>query len=488
MRSGGILLHISSLPGEYGIGSLGAEAFKFVDFLEKAGQKYWQVLPLGPTSYGDSPYQTFSAFGGNPYFIDLNLLIEEGLLTPGDCQPLAAAPADKVDYAHQYRHRVPVLKKAFQRFSADAGFEKFKKKHRHWLDDYALFMAIKSLKPEADWSKWDYPYRIRSKKALADFLNEREDEVEFWKFVQHMFFRQWFRLKAYANERGIKIIGDMPIYVSYDSADVWSQPEYWLLDERRCPEVVAGVPPDLYSETGQLWGNPIYDYEAMESDGFSWWIRRIKNALEMFDVVRIDHFRGFESFYTVRADARDAREGRWFKGPGYKLFARVKEELGEAEIIAEDLGFMTPEVHELREACGFPGMKILQFGFDHKTDSEYAPHNYTRNAVVYPGTHDNSTLRGWLKTLSKEDYKYFCKYMQVRGRGRRAVRRAISACLGSICRLAIIPIQDYLFLDDRARFNCPSTLGGNWVWRLRPKALSDKLAARIRGLTELYRR
>ena len=391
MRAGGILLHISSLPGNYGIGTFGDRAYGFVDFLAKAGQKYWQVLPLGPTSHGDSPYQTFSAFAGNPYLIDLDLLVRAGLLMPEECQGLEPKRPNRVDYAQQYQNRFPVLKATYRRFTGNAEFARFKEEQAFWLDDYALFMAIKSLKPEVDWSKWDFPYRNRSRKVLAEFIASNHDEIEFWKFVQYMFFRQWFNLKAYANAHGINIIGDMPIYVSYDSADVWAHPDQWQLDDRHRPELVAGVPPDAYSPVGQLWGNPIYDYEAMEQDGFSWWVKRIRHALTLFDVVRIDHFRGFESYWAVHAGALDARDGRWYKGPGYKLFARIRQELGAVNIIAEDLGFLTPEVHELRKACGFPGMKVLQFGFDHKADSEYAPHNHEYNAVIYSGTHDNPT-------------------------------------------------------------------------------------------------
>ncbi|MDD4076759.1 MAG: 4-alpha-glucanotransferase [Bacilli bacterium] len=490
MRASGILLHVSSLPGGYGIGTLGKEAYRFVDFLSKANQKYWQVLPLGPTSFGDSPYQTFSAFAGNPYFIDLDLLVEDDLLTTDDCRILMTKPIDKVDYAHQYRYRILMLKKAYNQFVHNtqlSEFYDFKLKHSDWLEDYALFMAIKYQKPEADWSKWKPEYKNRNKRALALFANSHHQEIDFWKFVQYKFFMQWLRLKEYANAHNVQIIGDMPIYVSYDSADVWARPEYWQLDEGLKPTVVAGVPPDFYAKTGQLWGNPIYDYDLMEQDGFSWWIKRMKSGFEIFDVIRIDHFRGFEAYYAVPTPAKDATNGQWIKGPGYKLFSHLKAVLGNGKIIAEDLGFLTPSVYELLAACGYPGMKILQFGFDHREDSEYAPHNYSYNSVAYPGTHDNSTLKGWLKNLNKEDYRYFCDYMQVKNR-RKAVDRAIIECFKSPCWLSIIPIQDYLRLDDRARFNIPSTLGGNWVWRLKPGILTEKLAARIRRLTRLYRR
>lgn len=491
MRGSGILLHISSLPGPYGIGTFGKEAYNFIDFLTKAKQKYWQVLPLGPTSYGDSPYQTLSAFAGNPYFIDLDILKEQGLLEEDELKNLPRRDTKTVDYGLQYRERFRILRAAFNRFQKmnlnPDSYLKFLSDHAWWLDDYALFMTLKTKFDGKSWDLWPEQYRFRNRESLNKFKEENPEDIEFWKFIQFQFFSQWQGIKEYANLNGIKIIGDMPIYVAYDSADVWCLPEFWQLDEALIPKAVAGVPPDGFTEDGQLWGNPLYDYEVMEKDGFSWWVKRISFSFELFDSLRIDHFRGFEGYYSVPFGEKTARYGTWVKGPGMKLFSKIKEELGELDIIAEDLGFLTPAVREMLAACGFPGMKIFQFGFNPKAESEYAPHTYTKNSVVYPGTHDSSTLKGWLKERSREEYLYYKEYLQFK-RKKDAVWRGIVECFKSVCNTCIIQMQDYLELDDSARFNVPSTLGGNWLWRARKKDFSNRLAERIARLVTIYYR
>lgn len=488
MRGSGILLHISSLPGPYGIGTFGKEAYRFVDFLSEAKQKYWQILPLGPTSYGDSPYQTLSAFAGNPYFIDLEILMTEGLLTENDLIGLPRGDTERVDYGLQFRKRFEILRTAYRHFDCqDDSFLSFTEKNAWWLDDYALFMSLKTKFDNRSWDMWPAPYRFRDKEALNSYRKEAGSEIGFWKFVQYQFFKQWKELKKYANSQGIKFIGDIPIYVAFDSADVWCAPAYWQLTDELVPKAVAGVPPDGFTPDGQLWGNPLYDYDIMEKDGFSWWIKRISFSFELFDVLRIDHFRGFESYYAVPFGDKTARYGKWVKGPGYKLFSKIKEALGELDIIAEDLGYLTPEVRNMLKECGFPGMKIFQFGFDPHHESEYAPHNYTKNSVVYPGTHDSSTLKGWLQRRSREEYQYYKEYLRFK-RKKDAVWRGIVECFKSVCDTCIIQMQDYLELDDSARFNIPSTLGGNWVWRVKKKHLSEKLAKKIAGLVKVYYR
>jgi len=478
MRGSGLLLHISSLPNPYGIGTLGKEAYQFVDFLKKAGQKYWQVLPLGPTSYGDSPYQTFSAFAGNPYFIDLDQLCKEKLLKKSEYQILKTDPSASIDFSFQYQHRFVILKLAFERFlkaSNHDQFNQFISDNQMWLADYALFMAIKEHMPEGNWHLWDYELKIRDPKALKRFQKDNARDIQFWMFLQYKFFEQWHALKNYANEKGIKIIGDMPIYVAYDSSDVWANPKYWQLDQELNPLSVAGVPPDHFAITGQLWGNPLYNYDLMEKDGFKWWIERIRESLKLFDVVRIDHFRGFEAYYSVPFTDKTAENGHWVKGPGMKLFSKVKEILGEVQIIAEDLGFLTAEVYQLLHDCGYPGMKILQFGFDARSDSEYAPHNYVKNAVVYTGTHDNLPIEAWIDSLNPKDYQYFMDYLHLNDR-KKAGFTAILECLKSVCEIAIIPMQDYLALKGEARMNRPSFLGGNWIWRVQKAAMNEQLA------------
>lgn len=487
MRGSGILLHISSLPNRYGIGSLGKEAYNFIDFLKKSGQKFWQVLPIGPTSYGDSPYQTFSAFAGNPYFIDLDILCSEKLLKKQEYVHLRCN-MNQVDYAFQYHHRFQVLKIAFKRFlnqTSDEDYFRFLEANKKWLEDYALFMAIKYQQLEGNWASWEEPYKVREPNAIMSFKNKNKNEICFWKFLQYKFFEQWKALKQYANENNISIIGDMPIYVAYDSSDVWANPTYWQLDADLNPVSVAGVPPDLFSATGQLWGNPLYKYDLMEQEGFAWWINRIEESLKLFDIVRIDHFRGFEAYYSIPFSHKTAEFGQWIKGPGYKLFSKIKEALGDVKIIAEDLGYLTPEVYDLLDKCNFPGMKILQFGFSPYANSEYIPHNYSKNTVCYPGTHDNSTLKGWIKSLNLDELSYLKAYLGIK-KENEIVEKAIKECLKSVSDITIIPLQDYLELDDSARFNIPSILGGNWIWRIKTRVLTEKLASKINSWAKLY--
>ncbi len=491
MRGSGILLHISSLPSPYGIGTIGKSAYQFIDFLVKAGQKYWQVLPLGPTSYGDSPYQTFSAFAGNPYFIDLDTLIAEGLLERQDLQslPLIDNPR-RVDFEKIYKTRFYILEKAYDRFVRKGDLtacNRFIDENKFWLEDYALFMAIKSMNVEGNWFGWSELYRTRNKETMECFKKNHKGKIEFWYFIQYKFFEQWLKLKQYANDHGIQIIGDMPIYVAYDSSDVWANPKYWQLDENLIPKVVAGVPPDYFARTGQLWGNPIYDYRLMEKEGYSWWIQRIEESFKIYDVVRIDHFRGFESYYAIKYTDKTAEFGKWVKGPGYSLFKKIKEKLGDLPIIAEDLGFLTPEVYQLLHETRYPGMKILQFGFDPNSDSEYLPHNYSKNSIAYTGTHDNKTLKDWLASISDEEKEFCFDYANI-NHETEAVNKLIKCALASPSETVIIPFTDYLELGEEARFNIPSTLGNNWVWRMVKADLTESLQKRILKNTKIYKR
>lgn len=488
MRTCGILLHITSLPNKYGIGTVGKCAYDFVDFLKASKQSAWQVLPIGPTSYGDSPYQTFSAFAGNPYFIDFDLLKEEGLLEETDYAFMETSNETEVDYAYQYNNRFDVLKRAYDRFDKEnKEYKKFKKANKDWLEDYSLFMTLKYLNNGASWWKWEKPLKLHKKSALTKIKQEYQDNIEFWSFLQYKFFEQWMNLKKYANENGIKIIGDIPIYVAHDSSDVWANPKNWQMDENGEPVNVAGCPPDAFSETGQLWGNPIYNYELMEQEGFTWWIKRVQKSFELYDTVRIDHFRGFESYYSIKYGSENAVNGEWVKGPGIKLFNAIKEKLGEVDIIAEDLGFITEDVYELLRKTGYPGMKILQFGFDSKSDSEYLPHNYVKNCVAYPGSHDNMTVLSWFRGLSEDDKWFVRNYLDMRD-DYFICDKVIRACLSSVADTVIIQMQDYIGLGDEGRMNTPSTLGGNWTWRLPKHYLNDSQAGYLAFLATTYRR
>ena len=410
MRKSGIILPIFSLPSNYGIGTFGIEAYKFVDFLKNSNQKYWQILPVGPTSYGDSPYQSFSTFAGNPYFIDLDLLVADGLLAIPNIEKYEFGnDIDYVDYSVMYQNRYKVLRSAYKVKTQEIEnkINIFRDENKEWIEDYALFMALKDYNKGASWNSWDDEIKFRTEEGLKKYKDLLKEEIDFHVFLQYLFFKQWNSLKSYANENGIEIIGDIPIYVAQDSADVWSNSSLFRLDENLNPIEVAGCPPDAFSETGQLWGNPIYDWDAMEKEDYKWWVRRFKESRKIFDVIRIDHFRGFESYWAIPFEDETAINGQWKKGPGIKVFNAIKKELGNVQVIAEDLGYITEEVRNLLDECGYPGMKVLQFAFDPNGDSEYLPHNYTSNYVVYTGTHDNDTIKGWYESLSKEE-KDFC--------------------------------------------------------------------------------
>lgn len=488
-RASGILMHISSLPGKYGIGDFGPEAYSFVDFLVKAGQKNWQILPLGVTGFGDSPYQCFSAFAGNPYFIDLDEFLTRGYLTSEAVKgfDLGSNPA-QVDYGQLYVNKMKALRLAYAKAKAEIWTElqDFAAVNADWLREFALFMAIKAAAKKS-WMQWSDDFRNAKSQAVADFARENQEEVYFWVFTQYFFFRQWGKLKEYANKNGIGIIGDLPIYVAEDSADVWGNPEIFHLDANLCPITVSGCPPDAFSRTGQLWGNPVSNWTAMEAQGYKWWLDRIRHSFQLYDCLRIDHFRGFESYWEVQYGAKTAEVGQWTKGPGMKLFNKIKNELGDLDIIAEDLGFLTQEVHQLIRDTGFPGMKVLQFAFDAREESDYLPHNYNRNCVVYTGTHDNHTIMGWFENIPKGDFEYAVNYLKLNydeGFNWGYIRGAWS----SVAYLAVAPMQDFLGLNDEARMNIPSTIGGNWAWRIRKADLSDALAVKIRSLTKLYGR
>ena len=488
MRSCGILLHISSLPNKYGIGTLGQCAYDFVDFLNESKQTLWQVLPIGPTSYGDSPYQGFSTFAGNPYFIDLDLLKDEGLLEEAEYAYLEQGDQNKVDYGFLYNNRFHVLRLAFDRFDVNnKEYKKFKRANKFWLDDYALFMTLKNLHNGDSWWNWEDGLKLRKKTVISAKKKEYANDIEFWCFIQFKFFEQWYALKAYANSKGVQIVGDIPIYVAHDSADVWCNPTDWQMDENLNPTVVAGCPPDGFSELGQLWGNPIYNYEKMAQEGFPWWVKRMKESLKLYDIIRIDHFRGFAGYYSIKFGAPDARDGEWVTGPGIALFNKIKEELGEVKVIAEDLGLITEDVAELLQATGFPGMKVLQFGFNHEGDSEYLPHNYPKNCVVYPGTHDNETIVSWFRGLSDEDRAFVRNYLNLRD-DYFICENVARACLQSAAETVIIQFQDYIGLADEGRMNAPSTLGSNWQYRARKEQFNDDLAQYLARLSETYRR
>lgn len=485
MRSSGVLLHISSLPGGYGIGTLGKEAYKFVDFLRESGQRYWQILPVGQTGYGDSPYQSVSSFAGNPYFIDLDTLQKKKLLTK---EEIIAADAcdDKahVNFEKLYHTRYPLLRKAYERFAKkiDNDFLDFCRREQHWLDDYALFMAIKNEQGGASFDNWDDALKTRRKAAMNGAKRRLCREIGFYKFLQYEFSAQWSALKTYANENGVLIIGDLPIYVARDSADVWTNPKCFMLDESLRPKLVAGCPPDAFCDDGQLWGNPLYDWKYLRSHGYDFWCRRIERQMQLYDVLRIDHFRAFESFYAIPAEDENARGGKWMLGPGMSLFNAIKKKLGDLPIIAEDLGFITPEVAKLLKDSGFPGMKVLQFAFDSREESNYLPHTYKdRNSVVYVGTHDNDTAEGWMLTAGKDDVAYAKRYLGLSAKEGYAWG-FIRGAAASISDTAIYTMQDLLSLGSEARMNTPSVASGNWSWRME-KLPTAALAKRLYRLT-----
>lgn len=490
MRSSGILLPIASLPSKYGIGSFSKNAYEFIDKLKKAGQSYWQILPLGPTGYGDSPYQSFSTFAGNPYFIDLETLIDEGYLTKEECNAYDFGDDDRyINYEKIYLSRFRILKTAYVRsnISKRIEFQEFVSKNSYWLDDYALYMSIKNHFLGISWSKWENDIKMRETDAMERFRIKYADEIRFYKFLQFIFTLQWLKLKKYANESGIKIIGDIPIYVAFDSADAWSHPELFQLDENRNPIAVAGCPPDAFSKTGQLWGNPLYDWENHKSTSYTWWVQRIAYSFNLYDVVRIDHFRGFDEYYSIPYGEITAENGIWRKGPGYDIFKELKDKLGSLNIIAEDLGFLTESVLQLVKKTGYPGMKVLEFAFDSREESDYLPHNYYRNSVVYTGTHDNETILGWYKNLKPQDRILAIDYLDITSE-KDINWKFIRLALSSVANLAVIPMQDYLGLGNKGRINTPSTVGDNWRWRLLENEFTAELTEKIRRITKLYGR
>lgn len=497
-RKSGILMPVFSLPGPYGIGCFSKEAYRFVDFLTDAGQSYWQILPLGPTSYGDSPYQSFSTFAGNPYFIDPDTLKKEELLTASDLKEYHTSPNEKIDYALLYKERFVLLRKAFARFNTDyPEYEDFKEKESDWLYDYSLFMALKDAHDGRSFVEWEDKYRLRDENALKQFTDEHADDIEFYSFLQYEFATQWTSLKKYANDKGVEIIGDIPIYVSADSSDVWCNPSLFQMNENGNPIAVAGCPPDGFSADGQLWGNPLYRWDEHERTHFDWWISRMKKCCELYDVIRIDHFRGFDEYYSIPAKDKTAANGHWEKGPGMKLFTAIKEVLGDVDIIAEDLGFVTDTVKKLVKDSGFPNMKVLEFAFDSRdssgggdSDNAYLPFNYNRNCVVYTGTHDNETLRGWLSSITAAELTHVKNYLGVSKDTKKddLVDPLIRAALSSVADMCVIGLWDYLGLPNSARINTPSTLGGNWQWRCPKEYLTKRLATDIRKKTQIYGR
>lgn len=490
MRRCGVLMPVSSLPSRFGIGGFSREAYDFVDFLSASGQALWQILPLGPTGYGDSPYQSFSTFAGNPYYISLDTLIEEGLLTEEECASANVGnDPGKVDYEKIYHTRFALLRKAFERsdLKKDKEYKTFVEENKQWLKDYAMYMAIKDASGGVSWIEWDEEIRLRKPKAMARYEKNLADDITFYSYQQYLFSKQWTALKKYANGKGISIVGDIPIYVAFDSADTWANPELFWLDEENVPIAVAGCPPDAFSATGQLWGNPLYKWEYHEETGYAWWMRRLAHCFDIYDIVRIDHFRGFDEYWAIPYGDGTAENGEWKKGPGYQLFAVMKKTLGNRAVIAEDLGFLTPSVLKLVKKTGYPGMKVLQFAFDAGGESAYLPHKYNNNCVVYTGTHDNDTVNGWISSLGRKDLAFAKKYLNVR-RNADLGESLIRTALGSVADTAIIPMQDYLGLGGDARINTPSTLGGNWEWRMVQGMCTETLSAHMLELAQIYGR
>ena len=501
MRSCGVLLPVSSLPSEYGIGCFSKEAYEFVDKLSEAGQGYWQILPLGPTSYGDSPYQSFSTYAGNPYFVDLEELMKLGLIKEAELKKFNFGKnTKKIDYEKIYNSRFKALRIAFDnakklmkagKFKLDGSetLEEFKKANSLWIENYSLFMAIKDSLNGVSWSEWEEGLRLRKPETLKKYKEKLADEIEFYVFIQWMFDVQWKKLKKYANDKGIKIIGDVPIYVAFDSADAWANPELFQFDENFTPIAVAGCPPDAFSATGQLWGNPLYDWDYHKKTKYEWWMKRLARAFELYDTVRIDHFRGFDTYYSIPYGRKDAVVGKWKKGAGFALFARMKEVLGDVDVIAEDLGYLTPSVIKLVKRTGYPGMKVIHFAFYGGAETTYLPHNHVANSVVYTGTHDNDTTLGWYRSLDKKVKKFANEYLDIQTEDEKeVVWELLRNAYMSVGNLTIIPMQDFLCLGSEARINTPSTLGGNWEWRMGKKDFSSKLAKRMLKLAKTYGR
>lgn len=488
-RSNGVLMHISSLPGNTGIGTLGKPAYDFVDFLKKSSQTYWQILPICPTSYGDSPYQSFSTFAGNPYFIDFELLANQGLLNKEDYENISwGSDETQVDYGllYEQRHKVfSIIQKNFEK-NTPADFESFCKENAFWLDNYSLFMAIKDAHNGVSFLEWEKEIINREEQSLKKWTEKCSDRINYYKILQYLFFAQWNNLKKYANDNGIKIIGDIPIYVAADSADVWSSPEQFMLDENHIPTEVAGCPPDGFSADGQLWGNPVYNWDYMKKDNYSWWKKRLEMSLKNYDVLRIDHFRGFDSYYCIPFGDTTAKNGVWRKGPGTALFEEIKKCYGELPIIAEDLGFLTDSVRQMLKDVGYPGMKVLQFAFDSRENSDYLPHSYSKNSVVYTGTHDNDTVIGWTSSAPAEDYSNAKKYL--RSNDENFPKEMMLAAIESVSNTCILCMQDLIGLDGSARMNTPSTVGNNWKWRATQNQITENISEFLSYYTKLYNR
>jgi len=493
-RSAGILLHPTSLPGKYGIGTIGENAYHFVDFLVECGQKLWQVFPLGPTGYGDSPYQSFSTFAGNPLLIDLELLQKDGLLSQNDLDGIPSFNKNNIDFGLIIQTKYELLSQAFQNFKTNGkSFTKecgtFCSDNKDWLDDYALFMAVKEYHDGKLWTEWEKDIAYREDGAIEKWTEKLEYRINYQKFLQYTFYKQWKDLKKYSNKKGIKIIGDIPIFIAYDSSDLWANKQYFSVDDKGKLETVAGVPPDYFSETGQLWGNPLYKWIEMEKDNFGWWLKRIKKTLEFVDIIRIDHFRGLEAFWEVPGDAQTAQTGRWVKAPGKKLFEVIKKELGELPILAEDLGVITKPVEELRDQFGFPGMKILQFAFGKSGDNKFLPHNHIKNCVVYTGSHDNDTTKGFFESEKQNKsgiYEWAQRYLNYYGGN--ITFELIKTAYASVANIVIIPMQDILEFGNEARMNFPGKLGGNWTWRFDWDQVKSEIPLTYKGMTEMYDR
>ncbi|MCL2579793.1 MAG: 4-alpha-glucanotransferase [Oscillospiraceae bacterium] len=488
-RAAGILLPVFSLPSPHGIGTFGRAAYEWVDFLKDAGQLHWQILPLGPTGYGDSPYQSFSAFAGNSFFIDLDMLAGDGLLKPEEIDAIDWGESERqIDYDAVAAGRNILLRKAYSRFDNPMALRRFREEHMGWIDDYTLYMATKAKMGGTPWYEWDVEIRMHEPQAIARLWADLQEDIEYHLFVQHQFYKQWISLKAYANRAGIGIIGDIPIYVSMDSADTWANSELFLLDENGRPTDVAGCPPDYFSEDGQLWGNPLYRWDVLREQEYGWWMDRMEFSLTQCDLVRIDHFRGFESYYAIPGGAATAKNGEWRRGPGMDLIGRINEAFGGDRIIAEDLGILTDDVRWLLKNSGYPGMKILQFAFSPNAESDYLPHHHHKHCVIYSGTHDNDTTMGWLTDGDPAEVARAMDYLATADKN-ATLDAIIRAALASVANLAILPMQDYLRLDNRARVNTPSTLGGgNWCYRMGKWDAAPELAQEIFGLTSLYGR
>ena len=490
-RSSGILLPIFSLPSKYGVGTLGQAAYDFIDFLADADQAWWQILPVGPTSYGDSPYQCYSTFAGNPYFVDLDLLVEDGLLKKSELKGVdfGSDPA-QVDYGKLFENRFPLLRRAFARGRVTMAeeFAAFRRENARWLDDYALFMAAKDHFGGKPWTEWeDDDLRMHRPDAVRRWSETLAEDVEFYSFIQLLFFRQWDALRAYAHDHGVGIIGDIPIYVAMDSADTWSSPESFQLDDQNVPTAVSGVPPDYFSEDGQLWGTPLYRWDAMRADGYGWWIRRVEGAAKLYDALRIDHFRGFEAYWSVPYGDKTAKNGKWVKGPGMDLVGRLTGWFHDVQFIAEDLGFITPELQALLTESGLPGMKVLEFAFDSREPSNYLPHTYGPNCICYTGTHDNTTLAAWRDEADPDDVAFADEYLGLNDEEGRNIGM-IRGGMSSVAVLFVAQLQDWLNTGAESRINTPGKLGGNWLWRLQPKDLPADLAKKIARMTRNYGR